>query len=750
MGFSDRITKLFNNERFLFIILLSAQILYYFGVLAQHRLSIGHDGFLYFSMQYYFFNNVVNTYEMAQWMPFMSHGTVSSWVYAANSGLTQNALCLIAPLLKSVNFYYIFHAGIFFDELLLLVGCWLWGRKILKYPLAVFFLTSTVVASAVWWTQPWFNFHLYYSLPLTFYFFHRLIDTKKLRYLFLAGNLMIMGNTYYFLPFVAFVAFLYLMSYATLNWRVVSGSLSGLPKFRSVLVVALLLVFGFICYKTITHGTNEIITYRYDRTPDNKVPVAYFMNDGGSANWNKWKELYLGFSPELDYTVYAGLFMMPMLVGMLCFYRRKDCLPVLFTALILLDFTNCGLTARLSYHLWPMMSYFNHIALAVPVVKLFLCVLAAFAFEFFVCEQTLIQKSFQEYLAVMAFFFVITVALHAAIDQNSLGQMVVEITQRGLQRLFEFQDYYKGSVFPHLQVVLVLSVILAAMWLAWVFVKDPKQRGWVLLGLVAVHVTDVYVYKCYETRVRSFDVSPFMSDLKFTPMPFAHRRSVDPWAAHPRAGMINGMPLNRLLYWTNDSFLFRDVLAHESRTDYWLKPFDGFMRYFWDEDKNSLLYRPANLNYLKHVNFPSHKSKAMQWAGFSQDKIQFFPSLPQFGQEDTRMPLQYEIDGFSANHLSLSLPDARHPAGWLYYADVWHPSWKALVDGKAVTVHQAVIAYKAIEVPKGAKQIHFNFYDPCMAMFQWFFSLNAVVWVVLTLYLMGLCALPRKFPTLNI
>jgi uncharacterized membrane protein YfhO len=47
----------------------------------------------------------------------------------------------------------------------------------------------------------------------------------------------------------------------------------------------------------------------------------------------------------------------------------------------------------------------------------------------------------------------------------------------------------------------------------------------------------------------------------------------------------------------------------------------------------------------------------------------------------------------------------------LSYADVWHPRWKATVNGRRVRVERANLAYKAVALDRGANVVEFRF-DP--------------------------------------
>ncbi len=96
--------------------------------------------------------------------------------------------------------------------------------------------------------------------------------------------------------------------------------------------------------------------------------------------------------------------------------------------------------------------------------------------------------------------------------------------------------------------------------------------------------------------------------------------------------------------------------------------------------------------------------------------------------DDSRQ-LPYEVLRFDANSLAIRAANPNASAGWMAYADAWHPSWRATVNGKPVPVYRANMAYKAIPIDAGENLIELRFGSRLFAMLTAIVSANAVLWL---------------------
>jgi hypothetical protein len=73
-----------------------------------------------------------------------------------------------------------------------------------------------------------------------------------------------------------------------------------------------------------------------------------------------------------------------------------------------------------------------------------------------------------------------------------------------------------------------------------------------------------------------------------------------------------------------------------------------------------------------------------------------------------------EVRDYSFNHVSFALPAGEIAQEstrrrFLVYMDALHPEWQAFVDGRTTKIEVANIAFKAVELPPGAREVSFRF-----------------------------------------
>jgi hypothetical protein len=212
--------------RVLFLAILVAELIHLLVAAGQHRVPLGHDGFQYFTLQYYFLSNAVQAREVAQWVPYMTQGTVASLWYGIQASLLPSVLAHLPVLPSGASLLTVYHAGLFIDEMVLLTGTVLLARRFFP-PATVFFIAVSVVGASVWLDQPYWNFKLHYAIPLMIELGHRWLDTSEWRWCFLTINLLavqMIGSLPYVVPVVSFAVAAYFACYGAANARTLASA----------------------------------------------------------------------------------------------------------------------------------------------------------------------------------------------------------------------------------------------------------------------------------------------------------------------------------------------------------------------------------------------------------------------------------------------------------------------------------------------------------------------------------------------
>jgi hypothetical protein len=787
-------SRLTESGLFLLIILIEAGMFLY--LIHGQWIVGGHDGFQYFTLQYYFLNNVVISGEIPQWLPFITQGTVAAWWQVSQGGFLQNILLLSGSIFKDVNFLTLFYAGIFVDQLLLLAGVWLLARRFFASPFTVFFVTLSIMGSCIWLLQPWWNFHFYYAIPLILYLVHLFLDSGKWQYYFLAGNLLLMqslGNLPYFLPVISLVIFLYFLFYAASNCEDVRQKIKAIRFGWSFIFTTSLIIFSFIIlYFASNMGTDQIVNYNLMRNLDGTTTLDGFLTYGGILSWRAWLELFLGVSPFLNYTLYAGILCVPFILSGLIFNVNRQNIHFLLTIIILLFFSMGTFVSIFFYYSWPMMKYFRHLALISPIIKVFLCFLAGFGFDavFFNKSRWKNPLIMKVSLAVFSvFLFGISLLLYLLSQNFNLYMNLLFDMVPAAHTMFRAilnEDIMASLLSRTMLFALTASILLAVLS----FMNRKKYILPLVIILLALHCADIYSFKFSEIQLKAIPLNDEMYKITaFQPMPYAKRRDISFLDNNPRAELLRVLPIQYAAFfnWSTHAFLFKDELGSPFRTDHWLLPLDHYMRAYWEQSIHDLSTKPHGLLYYSRLEFPGSHPAALKISGVTEDKIQFFSGADFVSSDDAivsnitntnykgdiiflspleknqninpvnapvllennlsankRLHLPYNVKRFDSNHLEVTTNINDVESAWLLYSDVWHPFWRATVNGKETPVYKANLAYKAIKLEKGFNAVHFYFKSGLISAFHLIFSLNALLWLVIIIYLTGKIAVNTK------
>ncbi len=754
--------------------IIAAELLLAGIMIFSGRIIVRHDALQYMTLQYYFLNHSIVSGDVPLWLPFMMQGSSSpSWWFCFQGSLLQHALLLAGTLLPKIPFLTLFYSGFFVDTLLFLTGVWLLARRFFQSPQAVFVVTVSATGSLVWVMQPWFNFHFIFAVPMILHCLHSLLETGRWRYLALASSLFVLQLTctlFYQAPVISLVIFLYFLFYAAFNLRDIREQWDSLrwgPGFWGALVFSLiLLVMVPVLAKT---GTGGIVLHSFGRSAEGTAPLAHFLADAAVGPLGKdfrWLEFFLGVSPGRDYTLYIGILTVFFsAIGFLNLRRRCAHFPVL--ALVMLAFGMGTWISTFFYFTWPLMRFFRYLDLTTCFVKLFLCFMAGLGFEYLFIRGQIRQMRIRIPLALLwglLGIFLISLKSHPHWVERIFAEPF--FPQVVLEPQFLFRGARRAGC-------IALAASAALFCLAGSRPR-PTNRSlkWLAALFLILHLLDLYSYKIHDALVKTNAPNPDSRELvRFQPLPYPPRRSPLTAEGNLRMRLLYALQPRDSTAHIMQSFFFHDEPGSFYRATYWERPLDHLLKALSGQrldDPNP----PAGYDRSTGVTFPNESPAALKIAGVQEDKIQFFSGAyfvsPQerlaeilrdrsFGGDllflaapstsdplpgatgwtahvplstNQRLRIPYRVERFDSNQLELSLETPPSDPAWLYYSDVWHPFWKATVDGMPVPVLRAHLAYKAIPIKPGTRQVHFRFHSPALFL-ERLLALNALFWLVL-------------------
>lgn len=761
------------NFYFLSLLILEAVLTVIYIV--TNTIPGGHDGFMYFSLQYYFLNNVIQSGEIPQWAPFMTQGYIVNYPYALQASFMQNIWLLLPDLSKHIPFITIFHLNILFDKIVLLAGVWLWGKHLNISKLGLFFSSLTLSLSNIWMLQISFNFHFYYCLPLLFYFIHQFHTNGKWHYIYLVFILTVMqifGAGAYQMPVVGACVSTYAILLFFTQWKQSKSVISNL-RFNLIDSFGLILTVGMATamYLSLKIGTNQIFNFTAGRNADMSLKLNDFLTYAGNTDLHKWLELILGISPAYDFTLYIGIICLPMILIALLNFKDRKSLPLKLTAIIFILFGMGTIISQLYYYSFPLMKFYRHLSLTSPIIKLFLCILAGLGLDQIIVEvkKINIRKPFSLWILLSCMllltFFIIKIFMNPPQTHQLIERM---IDPAGLPR-FSTDSLIINQRFIFLIIIAILVTITSSVWLS--FKHFPP--AFIIIVILLFQFIDLTYYHALETKRRTLQLELEQKLLlKYQPVPYNKSRSINP-SNSSRMSLIAKFPVPSLFYEMSNLFFFNDQAKNEFRLERWMKPLNDYKMAYWKQLIKYKYGKDLEKNTETIASFPLHHPSILNTAGINREKIQFYASAfvhpdkemiaqamthPAFmgnallieGSADEipnsktlkinstffnnySLDLVYEVTKFDSNSIEISV-DNPYENTWLYYADVWHPFWKASINQIETKVYKADLAYKAIALKKGKNLVNLHFYFSKLASIQWLINVCSLGWLFLILY----------------
>ncbi|WP_148208556.1 hypothetical protein [Solidesulfovibrio magneticus] len=749
------------------------------------RICIGHDTWQYFSLQYYFLGNAAYFGEIPQWLPHLGLGTEGSMWYATQGGFVTNILLFIAPLLKNIDFRVIFNTGILFQEIILIVGSWLLCRRFLKSPITIFIVTISLLNSSVWATQYWFNFSFLLALPLSLYVGHCFLETAKYRYLFLLFSLIALqtqGNLPYFIVVFTLIITVYFILYAFLykneffcffslvkvNWRL----------FAATVGVVLLLI---LVYKTSKLGMHWTAVPSRDGS-DASVSLHEYLTWGNAFHLSDYLAAFVRTSFSLDWTFYFGY--LPIIGFFFAFKSKPSRSALLFSSVTIFIFlTSLGAcVSTVLYYLWPFMSMYRHLSLINILNKVFILILAGIGIDGLLFNRLSINKTACRIKLICV--GIVSLVINICIIINLTPELLDNWSCQNIFGLAkEFASIWTSEHYICHNLLNVLKVspliiegvvfCMCTLFLVYmVLTSQPKNKQLYILLTLFVFCLDSCGYRVNQYKKFTFIPEKHLNSAFRLESPFFVRQWWMGEGGAPllplgdkeklRKEIFETIPLNSSKkQWISELFLQSELINKDLKIVHYSKSlYDFYKLYFSKKEKDSgktlyallaetpPLLRVIGASIVDRIQFYQNPlflysledvSKKLQEKRFSGEGLFLFSKDKSETLADDhmrRIDIDYEILKFSANNIVIQCSSSVPKNTYLYYADGWHPWWKADVNGHPAKIYQANIAFKAVALDPGVNVVSFNFNAPNMDIIHFIWFAMSFFWV---LYLFYLC-----------
>lgn len=721
--------RYFKNP-FLYALLITLSI--YVPILCFKWLPTS-DTLHFLQATYSVINSIISYNDIPLWFPYDNLGMTTQWqLYRIGPSLAL--LMPVVKLINWVNYVPILYISFLLDEILLLVGSYLLGRAIFNNALTAFFISISLTGSVLWYEQIYFNFHFYYLLPLAFYYIVQGCQENKLWKIFFSANIIVFslfGNFIYAGTILiwVFIFFLIPTMYAYhFNFR---EAWSNRGKNDWLFFVFLLLVCSLYLI-LMAYGVSYVSPVRKNVVNDFMMFLTY-ANDLPTILLTL-PDFFTSMG-TYEYNLYTGVLTCGLALAGLIGNPRRGQIPFLsgFIFFFLFSMGQHSIIAPISYYL-PFMSFYRHLSYVIVISKIFLVILAGFGLDDLLNAAT--GKTEGTDIGRLAKInFVLIACFTGIVLLFVVGNLLV------LRLHLDVLRTYK--IFPRF---LVIFAYFGAMLTFWVLAFNRKISAHkVIVVLILIQVLDIYSYKYdkfhgYEYRIQynslvkaeehdwnlnrfrkltfqdcRIDASrietsnpPYHNNVQSIAFQYLGVDCCNNKKFHTFLELAEVQELKRIFPEGVASETYRQIIGcGVSKLSLY-----NYLTIGGDENQVAAILKqsqegPAPLiaSSVKGLE-GGPRSKDWRLKNISESS----PEIRSGGKGDARMlDGKYQVVDFSDNTLRVKVETPRTPegGGWLYYADAWHPFWRAYVNGREVPVIRANLAFKAVPVPPGASEVLF-------------------------------------------
>ncbi len=673
-----------------------------------------HDtlySFVLFHLAYseFFFNR-----ELLQWLPFSTYGVQNDFLGISLLSPANYFVGIIGGILKIRSVLLLYKISLFLEQLIFLAGMYALSKSLFKNKATIAVVCISSIGSTVLLTQIGLNFRFYYCIPLAIYFLRLFLTKYKPQFLVLTLNILILsvlGSAPYCAVIIFFEFFLIFIFLLPSHCRDLRRFLD--IKRKDVIVTGILLIglalvtYAFFYISLHLNDFTEILSSGRDPVTK-KTPLDVFLTYGGQVRFKKFLDLFVPkyfthyFS---DMSLYIGLIPLPFIIYGISKARNPMWYALATTVVVMGLFSLGGIVSRAFYYIVPGMKYYRHIGLTIGSFKMFLPLLAGFGIDYLLERSD--TKIFSFWRAV------ISVTLFGG------GIMYYVITNYVSRNPGSTKNVALAYVFLVLGIILILSMV---------YKKFLAKKHFILVLVVSVCFEIIGYQAIVDTRFHKL-IKEIPEDFKTVKRyAFQQERSILE-ADQSKAGVLNVLEVQKkhfALYALYYNFLQWDTCASSLRVDYinayvasLIRLRDGVIdlwKIVLPADRlvlNSIGCQSKKLRLTTNVIFAKDEDGVKEFLASNEnvEDVVILNNVPEDVQKGwinySRTEGKIMVEDFSSNGISIDVSIPENSGAWLYYADAYHPAWRAFVNGIPVPIAQANIGFKAIRLAKGESKVRF-------------------------------------------
>jgi hypothetical protein len=692
------------------------------------------------------------------WLPFSVYG-IPDYFWLSSVSIVSFLFIGVGRLLQVHNVLLLFKISLVCEQLIAVLGMYVLGTQIFRKRITVLLTCLAFMGTFLVYQQALLNFRLTYLLPLVLACIVAFFKRKSSLYLWLAGITLVLsvpGTAVYpvIIEFygVAIFALVMVISDPEARKSVFSFSRWNLLTFCILIVTLLLFLYYFRTWNLGVEVT------RAGRNADLTVPASTFLSLEARGPLALAASYMFGIvsyhiTDAFEYVFYVGLLTLGGVIAAVLYERSAAFFAFLAAGAFLLAVSFGGYAALAAYEL-PFVSLSRYVTVlgAVPF-RVFLIIGAGFGLDrdLGVSEW----KRIGLWLLGMGLLIDVvgvTSASGAAQSANGYGEVLTAPQAYGL-------DF---GIF----VIRIAGYVLVALVLAWIGarkttggISSARQGAPPSLALLALLIFDLGLFRYnYEVKIQAYMAS-FMAQAQtlptLQPLKYQDERLAMPSDPGMQQADVSTAAFQSIYGWTMESFLQFDRCVPDfvSRTG----KFEIATASLMPLIDNGLVLGPGGnprsaldqifgcgnpkLRVTTNVLVAPTSADALAAIQNTTNLSNLLILSAKYSQQHTDLgnpPAAADIHvvSFSANQIRVDV-DLRQEKAWLVYSDLYHPEWRATINGEPVQIERAYLAFKAVPLSQGANVVVLTYGSPIKEI-----AYTAIAVLGGAAALILLCALP--------